>query len=127
MSPIRSSAVLLLVICALAVPGGAALAQDEEKDEAVETDAATAEGADEDTETEAKVEKIVEERAAEEEDGEPEDADVGEASYNTENCEPANEAEELVADDADADADEGEDEDVEVTEKDMDECEPVEK
>ena len=37
------------------------------------------------------IEEIVEERAAENaSDGEPEDADLGEASYNVENCDPVN-------------------------------------
>lgn len=72
MSITRPLIVLLGASFALA---GAAIAQEEgEKGESAD-----------------KIEEIVEERAAEEaRDGEPAGADLGEASYNIENCAPAN-------------------------------------
>ena len=112
----RPSAVLLCGTLALA---GVVSAEDKPSEEGIEE----------------KVEEIVEERAAEEaSDGEPADADVGEASYNVENCDPAtSDGDAEGADDgADAEAAAESDEDAdavgdEVEQKDMDDCVPVTK
>ena len=101
MSPIRPRLLLPGACLALAL-GAPVWAQD--GGDAEETEEAT-----------ERVEDVVEERAEEEaSDGEPSDADVGEASYNVEDCSDAD-----GGDDADAAGD--------VAEGDIDECEPVEK
>lgn len=65
-----------------------------------------------DADVQEAVEEVIEERAAEEDaDGEAAGADVGEASYNVEDCRPANDAE-VVA---------------EVEDKDLDACEDMDK
>ena len=103
MRPIRP---LVALSCAAFLFAGSVLAQDDETDEVEEM--------------EGKVEEVVEDRAAEEDsDGEPSDADVGEASYNTEDCSPASGGE-----DGEAEGEEDDDDD-EAGEQDMDECEPV--
>ena len=106
---------LLALPCALALAfGGAALAQDDKAEDATE-----------------KVEEVVEERA-EDEEAEPEDADLGEASYNTADCREDGEDASPGTDGEDEDVAELErhedggdpDSDAEAGERDMDECEP---
>ena len=103
MLPIRP---FLLLSCTALAIGGTAFAQDDEADDATE-----------------KVEEIVEERAAEEaSDGEPADADVGEASYNVSDCSPGTDEDA----DAEDDEDEGDEEDTDAEgEEAIEDCEPV--
>ena len=92
MLPIRLSSALLGLACgSLVALGTLAHAQD-------------------DGDPEEAVEDVIEEEAEKgEDDGEAAGADLGEASYNTENCEPA----------------EGEDGEGDTAEKDLDECEDM--
>ena len=96
---------------ALALAAPQALAQDEEGEDAEEE----------------VIEQIVEERAREERtDGEPEDANLGEASYNVADCEPVND--ELAEDEGGgtvAMAESGEAADPSVDTKELDPCRAV--
>ena len=121
MSPIRPP--VLLLCAALGVTlggGGVALAQEAADAGSEDAARATEEATD-------KVDEVIEERAAEEErDGEPSDADVGEASYNVSDCDPIDAGEEAADASAEDEASDT-DADGEVAEKDLDECEPVTK
>ena len=106
MLPIRP---FLLLSCAALAIGGTAFAQDDEADDATE-----------------KVEEIVEERAAEEaSDGEPADADLGEASYNVADCSPGTDEDADASGDAEAEDDEDEEDTDAEGEEAIEDCEPV--